>query len=407
MVFASSDRGVFDVFGLGGPNGLPVPTEISAWSISAITASVNLLAGVVSWMPLEVYRRDAAFNADRDPEHPYRWLFNEQLAPRWSAAAGWEYMMASRLFHGDIFAKIKWSPTGEARAIVPWHPLRVEVTPTADGDRLIYRFHPDPTIPAALRGSQWKPEILDQDDVLHVPGPGFDGVRSLSPLRHMLGMSGAVALATQNYSAEFFANSARPDYALVAPAGANWSPEQRDLIRAELDRRHTVRGAAHRPMLLTGGVDVRQISLPLEDIQMIATRRFTVEEIARAYGVPPFMIGDTEKTSSWGSGIAEMSAGFARYTMRRHLAAIQDEFNRKLFRTSRVFVEFDTFELEKTDIKSLMQAFRMALGRAGEDAFLTVDEVRAMLNRGPAPAGIRKADPHAKPALQPDPDERA
>lgn len=406
MIFPSSDRGVFDVFGMGAQLGLPVPNETSAWSVSAITACVNLLAGVVSWMPLEVYRRDAEFNSERDPEHPLRWLFNEQMSPRWSASAGWEYMMASRLFHGDMFAKIRWTPTGGVRAIIPWHPRLVEVTPTPDGERLLYRFSPDPTIPAPLRGDAWRPEIMDQDDVLHVPGSGFDGVRSLSPLRYMLGMSGAVALATQQYSAEFFANSARPDYALVAPANATWSEEAKKKLRAELEARHATRGAAHRPMLLTGGVEIKTMSLPLEDLQLISTRRFAVEEIARAYGVPPFMIGDTEKSSSWGSGIAEMSAGFVRYTLRRHLEAIQDEFNRKLFRTARTFVAFDTFELEKTDIKTLMQAFRMALGRAGEDAFLTVDEVRGMLSRGPAPANIRKADPNAQSAAEPDSDER-
>src|SRR3546814_11962844 len=84
------------------------------------------------------------------------------------------------------------------------------------------------------------------------------------------------------------------------------------------------------------------------------------------YGVPPFMIGHNEKTTSWGSGVAEMGTGFVRYVLRPHLNAFQNEINRKFFRTAGRLAEFDPFELERADLKTLFATFRMALGRAVE-----------------------------------------
>jgi len=148
--------------------------------------------------------------------------------------------------------------------------------------------------------------------------------------------------------------------------------------------------------------------MPIEDMQLIETRRFQVEEIARIYGVPPFMIGHTDKTTSWGSGIDAMGAGFVRFTLRDHLNAYENELNRKFFRTSRWIAKFDTSELERADLKTLLESYRIALGRAGERAIMTVEEVRnrldlprvadgdlnANLPAGPAPK--EPADPEPK-----------
>lgn len=215
--------------------------------------------------------------------------------------------------------------------------------------------------------------------MLHVPGLGFDGCRSLSPLRYALRMTGAVALATQDFSAQFFGNMARPDYALTT--AATLGKEAVEDLRAQIDEKHSrAAGMAGRPMLLQGGLDIKSISLPNEDAELVATRQFQIEEIARVYGIPPFMIGHNEKTTSWGSGVGEMGKAFVRYALRQHLNAFQNEINRKFFRSAGRVAEFDTFELESGDMKQLFEAFRIAVGRAGEPGFMTVDEVRSKIN---------------------------
>ena len=121
----------------------------------------------------------------------------------------------------------------------------------------------------------------------------------------------------------------------------------------------------------------------------------TGEEVARAFGVQPFMIGHTEKTSSWGTGVEAMGAGFVRYTLRDHLNAFQNEINRKFFSKPDRMAEFDTMELERGDMKSMFEAVRIALGRAGEPAFVSLEEARTLLR---LPRKMTGTVPEAAPA---------
>ena len=121
------------------------------------------------------------------------------------------------------------------------------------------------------------------------------------------------------------------------------------------------------------------ITMPMKDMELVAMRQFQIEEIARIYGVPPFMIGHNEKTTSWGSGVEAMAIGFVRFTLRQHLNKFQNEINRKLFRTAARVAEFDTADLERADTKSLFEALRIAVGRAGEPKIMSVNEARAHL----------------------------
>jgi HK97 family phage portal protein len=143
----------------------------------------------------------------------------------------------------------------------------------------------------------------------------------------------------------------------------------------------------HKPAVMGQGVKIQQLSLTAEDAQLLASRQFQIEEIARAYGVPPFMIGHNEKTTSWGSGVEQMGLAFVRYTLRQHLNKFQTEINRKFFKQASKFVEFDTFELEKADMSALFTSFSTALGNGGAPAFMTANEVRQKLNLKKATGG--------------------
>ena len=379
--------------GFGGGELAPL-TERTALMIPAIYACVNVIAGALSSLPMHLFARQADGERSRLHNDPLWWILNEEFCPRWLAAAGWEYLALSRLFHGDAFAEIQRRGS-TITGLVPLHPFRVQVAPWADGTRLAYAITPDPW------ATDTTMRVLDQDDVLHVPGLGFDGCRSVSPLRWALRQAGAVARETQSYSAQFFKNMARPDYVMVAPAGSALSPEQQESLRSQIDERHGhAQGMSGRPMLLQGGLDVKTLALSNKDAELVAARGLQIEEIASIFGVPPFMIGHNEKTTSWGSGVGEMGTGFVRYTLRRHLIAFQNEINRKFFRTAAKVAEFDTFELEAADMTKLFDAFRNALGRAGEDGFMTVDEVRAKLNLNRSPGGdvLKKGMPDAQPA---------
>lgn len=387
------------------------PSERAALGVSAAYACICLISGAIASMPMHVYRRSADGDRTRDPQHDLWWVLNEEFAPRWSAAAGWSFITASKLLHGDGYAEIlRRGP--KIVGLTPLHPDRVRPVASPDGDRLVYEIQPDRTIerPSARAASI---RVLDQDDVLHVPGFGFDGLRGLSPLRVALRTSGRLAISAQEFSAKFLENMARPDFALKTDA--NLSAEQVERLRGILDS-HKGPAAGGRPMILEGGLSIEPLTMPLAELQLLETRRFAVEEIARIYGVPPFMIGHTDKTTSWGSGVEQMGVGFVRFTLRDHLTAFHNEINRKFFRSSRWVAEFDTTELERADTKSLFSALRIAVGRAGEPQIMSVAEVRERLNLSRVAEGLginpgtpadAPAEPADRPAREDDDEEEA
>lgn len=371
--FVRRGDGVWEAF-TGMPSG-GAPSEGEAMTLTAVSACVTLISGAIAALPMHIYRRAANGDLTQDYNHDLWWTLNEEFCPRWSAAAGWSFITASKLLHGDGYAEILRGRNGEIRGLVPLHPSRVKPIATPDGARLIYEVQPDPTIQTRAPEASGM-RVLDQDDVLHVPGFGFNGLNGLSALRYSLRSSGRLAIAAQDFSSSFLQNMGRPDF--VLKTASNLDDAQFDQLKDRLSE-HLGPKNSGRPMILEGGLDIKELTMPLEDMQLIETRKFQVEEIARAFNVPPFMIGHTEKTSSWGTGVEAMGAGFVRYTLRDHLNAFHNEINRKLFRTVRYRAEFDTFELERGDIKSMFEAVRVGIGRAGEPAVVSVPEARRML----------------------------
>ncbi len=349
--------------------------EESARSVAAVSACCDLIGGSIGCLPLHFYQRT--------PEGRQRftselwWLFNERPSPQFSAAAFWQFISDSRLLHGDGFARIvrssPYSPT--VVGVEPYHPLLVDVDKV--NGRLVYTLHP--------RDTTEKIMVVDQDDMLHFPGAGFDGIRSVSALKYGLKNAAGIAKAADDQASQYMEDGARPDFAIEVPG--EMTPDARETLRKSWMDRHSGQGAKKAPVVLAGGMKLHQLTMSAEDAQLLMTRQFQIEEICRIFGVPPFMIGHNEKTTSWGSGVEQMGIGFVKYTLQRHLCAIEQEVNHKFFKTSRNFAEFTTAGLERGDIKSRNESYRIALGRAGEPGWMTVNEVRALENMPPIEGG--------------------
>lgn len=352
----------------------PSVTERTAMSIGAVYACVGLIGGAIASMPLPIYKRTP--DGRQRVDHDIWWLLNEQPCTCMSAAVMWEYLIWSLLLHGDAFAVIKRvSPMSPVIAeIEPVHPLCVTVQEV--NERLIYTIVDED-----------EAHVVDQDDMLHIPGLGFNGLRGLSPLRYAARQTFGLALAAEEYSARFFSNGARPDYVITTET--KMDAEQQKLFRESWMARYAGLKNSHIPALLTGGnADVKSLTLSPEEAQLMATRNFQTVDIARIYGVPPHMIGITEKTTSWGSGIEQMGIAFVKYTLQRHLVKIEQEINRKIFRKSlQFFAEFNTAGLERGDYKARNEGYRIAAGRAGEPGWMTINEIRRLENMPPIAGG--------------------
>ena len=361
---------------LGGA-GIPV-SEQTAMAVGAVYSCVALIGGALAAVPFHLYRRT---DEGRDRfEHKLWWLFNESPWPNWTAASAWQFTAQSIGLKGDAFRRIhrRIKNSLNVDGIIgfePFHPDRVQVNQYTDGT-LYY-------VVQTLAGNM---EVVEAEDMLHFPGIGFDGRRSMTPLRAALRPAAGIALAADEYASAFFRNGARPDFALKTPNKLD--PDQAELLRRTWSTKHQGPGNAHLPAILTGGLEVQELTMNAEDAQLIATRNFQVQDIARIFGVPGHMIGHTEKTTSWGSGVENMSIGFVRYTLRRYLDSIAQEINRKLWpRSLSVFGEFNADALMDGDSTAQAAYFGKALGGPGTQGWMTINEVRKLKNLKPVEGG--------------------
>jgi len=342
-------------------------TADTAMKVSAVYGCVSLIAGAISTLPLGVFQRTAEGRDKAD--HPYWWLFNEQASEAWTSAAALEYLISSKLFYGDGFGRLIRS--NRSNQVVGWEPLHpLSVQPFKHEGRVLYR----------VTKSGDAPYTLDSADMIHLSSLGFDGLTSPSPITYAAREAIGTAISAQQFSGQFFAGGANFDYALKTTS--KLTAEQLNQLKASLLGR--AQNGGRGPLILSGGLEPAQLSVNSKDAEILATRLFTVEEICRVFGVPPHMVGHTDKTTSWGSGIESQGIGFVRYTLQRHLTPMQQELNRKLWPVrERFFVEHITAALERGDLKGRYEAYRIALGRAGEQPFMDSNEVRRLENMPP------------------------
>lgn len=373
-VESSDALGMMEVFGEPATDSGAVVNEDTALRVSSVYACVSLIAGAIAQLPLPIYRRDGASREQVD--HDLWWLLNEQFNGVWSAAAGWEYIVANMLLRGDGIAYIQRNRAGEATGFMPFHRNDVRI------DRVLPE---KPNLPHRLRYS-FQTEVgmfgAEQEDVLHFPGFGFNGTSSLSVIQWGARNGIGISIEADRSAGKFFAEGGKPEIAITAPNKMT-QDTQDDFVAAWRRKYGAVSGNRKTPLILTEGLDVKELSMSAVDQQLLESRQWQVVDVARAFGIPPFMIGATEKTSSWGTGIEQQDIGFVKRTLGSHLNRIKDELNRKLFLTSRYFTEHNTDKLMEGDSKAQAEFFAKALGGPGAQGWMSVDEVRKVKNLKP------------------------
>lgn len=373
--------------------GMPV-TEQTVMAIGAVYACVSIIGGALAALPFHLYKRVEGGRERFDDD--LWWLFNESPHPNWTAASAWSFAAQSIALKGDGFWRIRRGYGAQSSKPVcfePVHPDRVTIL-DGNGIRVYKVINANGTV-----------DDVDPSDMLHFPGVGYDGKRSITPIRAALRPAGGIALAADEYAGSFFRNGARPDFALKT--AGKLTDDAAKLLRSTWAQRHGGASNSHLPAILTGGLEVQQLTMTAEDAQLLATRQFQVQDIARIFGVPAHMIGYTEKSTSWGSGIEQMSIGFVRYTLRRYLDAMAQEINRKIWPKSRItFGEFNTDALLDGDSKAQAEYFAKGLGGPGSQGWMTINEVRRLKNLKPVAGGDKLIFAGtATAALAPQPEE--
>jgi HK97 family phage portal protein len=380
---------MFEIFGDPRTSAGAVVNATTAMRSSPVYACTNLIGGAIPQLPLPVYERQG--ESRERVEHDYWWILNEQFSPCWSAATGWEFLVGQVLLRGDGIAYIQRNRAGYMTGLIPYPRDRVDIfcqerKSPRDPVRLAYRFHDE-------LGSF----VADQDDVLHIPGAGFNGVCSMSVIQWGARNGIGIALSGDEHAGKFFSEGGKPEVAIKAP-GEMTGPQQEQFRDAWVAKYGGTQGNRRIPLILTEGLDISELTMSAVDQQLLESRQWQVVDIARAFGVPPHMIGETTKATSFGTGIESLGIGFVKYTLGAHLNRIKDELNRKLFRTSRFFVEHDTDGFMAGDSKAQAEFFAKALGGPGSQGWMSVDEVRRKKNLKPMGGEFAKVFRSTEPA---------
>lgn len=351
-------------------------TDYTATLVTTVFACLSKISGAWLQLPAHEYTLSATGDRERAAVSKLWWMLNEQPSANWTAASWKEWIVNCVHLRGDQHTEIIRSSAGTGGQIIglrPLHPNWVVPRYYLAGDelRLCYDVN-DP-----YRGRAY---TLDQDDMLHFSGYGFDGRRSLSVLQHAARNAVGNSLAASDFSGKSVGQGAMPKIALTYPNKLDKG--QKDLLRDSFVATYGAGPTQHMlPLVLTEGGTATPLSISPVDMQMLESRMFESGQICEAMGVPPIMIGNTEKTSSWGTGVEQITLGFVKFTLQPHLCRWEEELNRKLYPRAGRFVEFDLDALLRGDSKAQAEAFRLALGGPGSgDGWMSVDEVRKLKN---------------------------
>lgn len=337
-------------------------TDNSAMQLATVWGCVRLNSEAASCLPLQVFEKDG--RGGRNPvDHPLAEIIGDSPNADQTAFEFWGAMVAWLMVRGNAYAEIvKLGDRITSLNLIPAD--QVNVTRDEAGE-LRYKF--------TDRG---KAVDLPADQMLHIKGFGFGGDLGLSPIRFGVQTLGS-AIAADEAAGKIFGNGLMPSGILTTET--ELSEEQRPQLESIMAR-YAGSTNAGKIMIMEAGLKFEQLSLAPEDMQMLETRRFNVEEICRWFGVPPIIIGHAAQGQTmWGSGIEHILIQWLTTGLNPLLTRIERRIRKQLVGPvdrRRIYAEFNREALLQAD-STAKAAF---LSTMTQNGLMTRNEGRAKLN---------------------------
>ena len=344
-------------------------TADTALKISAVWACVKLISEAVGAMPIKIWRIADDGTQTEDQEH---WLFQLlNFAPNRYQTRNefFETITAHLMLHGNFYVRHVRNVSGRIVSLMPMMPPQTEVVLTKFGDR-IYNFTDGANVAS-----------FAQDSVWHVPLLPTNTIVGLSPLQYGARTMG-IAVAAEDRVSTMAANGFKPTGVLMFDKVLK--PEQREQIRGQF--KDLQEGQGDPLKVLEAGMTYQQISITPKDAQLLESRRFSIEDIGRIYGVPSVLINDTSASTVWGTGIGEIKEGFYTLTVQPLLEKYESSIRKWLLppeERAKIMVEFDFSKFLRGNETTRTE--QQAKAVAGN--LITINEARALEGRRPVPGG--------------------
>lgn len=375
-------------------------TADTAICVAAVYRCVDLRASALACLPVQVISEGPSGAVGvKVPNHPLAKLLGSRPNRRHTSYEFRRLLGAHVLLWGNGYA-LKVRSGRRLLELLPMHPARVLVEEMAD---LSLRYHY--TRPDGAK------VVLGQEDVMHLRDLSTDGVVGRSKITLQREAVG-VALQAERFGARLFKNGLGVGGALKHPSKLSDAAHAR--LKANMESRYAGADNAHKWMVLEEGMSVEKLGMTSEDMQFLESRKFQRGEIAMFYGVPPHLLGDVEKTTSWGTGIEQQNLGFLQYTLGGDVQMWEQAIERDLLTETeapRVYVKLNVAGFLRAASKDRAEYYSRALGSGGAPAWMTQNEVRALDDLPPVPGGDKLPQPSNAPARTqqanpepPDPD---
>jgi len=351
----------------------------------AVYSAVSLLAETIGSLPFHMFRKtdDGRERVIPGPGGPGRLarLLHEAPNREMTAQEYWENVEGHKLLWGNHYSYIVRDGAGRASALWPLRPdmMTVSRLPNERGLPVGPKIYTYQLPTGETRG-------FGRSDILHVTDFSTDGLKGMSRIEVARNAIG-VEQAAGEYAGRFFNNSARPDGILSTEQ--RMDDEDTKRVRVQWENLHKGLSKSQRVGILHSGLSWQSIGVPPKDAQFMEVRRFQIGEIARLYRIPPHMIGDVERSTSWGSGIEQQSIGFVVYTLRPLLKRIEGAVARDLgdpdtgstLHDVDMYAEFQVEGLLRGDMAARSDFYSKAIN----DGWMVPNDARSLENMPPLP----------------------
>jgi len=343
----------------------------TAFEVVAFWSAVSLISDTIATLPVDSFIRQ---DGNRRPYRP-RPAWVDQPDVDMTKQAHYQQVLVSLLVSGNSYTRVFRNANGDVVNLVCLDPQTVQVKRSALGRKIFIIDNEDKT--------------LTSDDVVHITDliqPGsLTGLSRVERLKEALGLSAAM----QSFAARFFGTGATTQGIIEFPG--NLTPEQAKNLRDGFDSAHRGFRRAHKTGVLSGGATYKQTTVPNDAAQFLESRRFSVEEIARAFNIPLSMMG-VPGTQSYAS-VEQNAIQFVTHTLRPYIEKLEWSYSRLL--PVEAFIAFNTNGLLRGDFNSRISAYATGL----QSGFMSVNDVRRLEDLSPTEAGDQYRVPLANIAL--------
>jgi len=331
-------------------------TKDNAMNISGVYAAVKLLSDSISSLPIHLIK-ESKDKKEKDYTNPLYKLVSKEPNKLMTSYTWRQIFMPHILLWGNAYAVIDWDKkTMRPKQLMPVHPSKVEIE--IKKGIAIYTIQ-----------LEEKQIVIDQSNIVHFRGLG-DEVKGKSVIEYAKDNLG-LGKAAEDFGSKFFSNGAAIGGIYEHPS--QLSDKAYNNLQKSLERRAGGLSNSHKILILEEGMKFTTTSIPPNAAQFLETRKFSINDVARWFGVPPHMIADLERATF--SNIEQQNLNFSQFSILPYVVLIEQELNRKLLREDEkenMYFKLNMDGLLRGDMQSRYTAYQIGI----QNGIVNPNEVR-------------------------------